>query len=238
VASASTPSAAIPLNRVLTAAERSRLIQQILTEHPLKFQTSRDGREDLCPPMFDALRSGHGLTFLEPTFRTEDPEDPRFEKYNNCKQFNWQVAAQLQFNGVAAIGVRHFALYDLEEESAEGLRPFELIYAEASPAELDGSLLGGYKEIDLKACAFKGGVSIDQSADLAAVSSNYPTSVNALLQRQGQYFVVEIVDYRVPSRRKPDDAPLYSMQVFQRDSATGYFQGICAWIEPVPENLK
>jgi hypothetical protein len=231
------PAASLPnqSDRVLTAVEKARLIQQLLTEHGLNLYTTRDGREALCLQMFEALRSEHGLTYLEPTFRTEDPEDPRFAKYNECKDFNWEVAAQLQFNGIAALGVKHFALYQLEEGSNEGPRPFELVYAEVSPVDLHGHMFGGYREIDLQACAFKSGVSIDQSADLATVRSNFPTAVNTLLRHEGRYFVVELVDYMV--RRKPDDLPLYNMQLFER-TPTGDFQGVCGWSEPVPDSLK
>jgi len=224
---------ATPPDRMLSGAEKGQLLQQLLAQHPLQLNTTRDGREALCPIMYEALRTGIGVEFIEPAFQTEDPEDLRFAKYKRCQEFNWSVPTQLQFSRVAFLGERHFALYELNGGSDSGQRTHELIYAEAGLDQLKGLEFGGYFEIDLEECAVSQHVPIDQRADVANVSSKYTTAINALVRQGDTYFVVEAVDYGVQTRTQPEDPPVYSMQLFESTPTDG-FQGACGWTERAP----
>jgi hypothetical protein len=218
---------------VATGAEKGRLIQEILAQHPLIRNTARTGYEDACPVLYESLRTGNDIEYVEPILQTEDPEDPRLARYNNCRSVESGVPAQYDFFSVAMFAERHFAIYELKETTPAGVRTTELLYGEAGAIQLGGHRFGGYYEIDLEQCTYETGVAIDQRADLAKVRSNYPTGANALIRRQGKYFVVELIDSRVQSRRSPDDPTLYAMQLFERTD-TGEFQGICGWRESLP----
>jgi hypothetical protein len=224
-------------DRVLTSVEKGKLIQEVLTKHQLSLQTTRAGYEESCPVLYESLRTGSDVQYIEPHFRTEDPEDPRFAKYNACREMDSDVATQRQFDSVIVFAKKHFALYELPDVAPSGSDTVELIYGEASVAQLGGHEFGGYYEIDLGRCAYKDGVGIDQTADLAKVHSSFPTAVNALIRIKDKYFVVEIVDSRLQLRGHPEDPASYKMQLFERSPSEG-FHGICFWRESLPEKIK
>jgi hypothetical protein len=224
-----------PRTHVLSATEKHKLIQQLLAAQPQKLTHSRAGYEAICPVLYESLRTGKGVWFIDATFRTEDPEDPRFDKYNRCRDFNSNLDADRQFSSVLELGDRHLALFELpalDPKSAD----MEVLYAEGDPAQSWQVFTGGYCQVDLAQCRFNYCAAIDLRTVDAAPVSSYPLDLHGIIAYEGRYMVVDLADLRAGSRGKPEDLPVYGMQAWELEPQEGVLS-ICKWRVPKPERL-
>ena len=137
-------------------ADKSARVRSILSTKPM-FQASPQSNQrygKFCSKFLSDFRLQQNVEHIEPITRTNNPEDPAFERYNRCRTFEhpggWAVE---YFDSIKVdVGDKNFKLFriNLDGNRKNGLE--EVIYGER---DFDSCLNGcnaSYSMINLKTC--------------------------------------------------------------------------------------
>jgi hypothetical protein len=182
---------------VPSAGERFR---QILTRQEVHLDRNISANPAFCDALLLDLKAKRNIEFVEPLFRTDDPNDSRLKPYHGCKDYWPTIPGNPPENAYAfldGLGTRGFALYriDLDNNPANGIE--ELLYAETDPDNPtftpSSQVFPGYNRIDLKRCLRIEGIPVNETYQGKGAEM---LDVNALIRYSGHYYVLDLSSYR------------------------------------------
>jgi len=166
--------------------------------------------------MLKDLKSGRGVEVIEPTIKTDDPNDPVLDRYRACEDhWDGRPPPPGGLDSLYRLGHRGFRLYriDLDRNPANGVE--ELLAADAD-MERVASIVDfaiGFSEIDLDECKFK---------NFAPVFS--PTELGVLIRYKRYYRVLQL-----KSAREEDKAHHLTVWKFTSHNSHHNTVPSCSW---------
>jgi hypothetical protein len=126
-----------------------------------EFELQQEGKDGKpwCDSALTELRATP-VPFRQPTFQTDDPDDPRFAAYQKCLDYAWTdsyVESWQMLATIRALGDRGFQVYRLP--AGPRTPATEVVYAEVSEGAVTRNT--GYSAVDVARCKIDGGVSTD-----------------------------------------------------------------------------
>jgi hypothetical protein len=208
-----------------SAEAKAAAFQSVLRSYRFQPPVASAGADQLCPAIFEALRSRIGVKIIEPEFMTNDTDDPRLAKYRACRDFQaWPPGignSNVAFHDLYTAGDRNYALYRLDGE--------ELVYAEMSRDRQELGEFGGYMAVDLPRCMISEKVPIKQYDTRWNGESAYLKHASAVTVFRGEYLIADLSDMAWLFRRHPDEGPAYDLDVWRMKS--GQIKYACGWVQ-------
>jgi hypothetical protein len=194
-------------------------VATLMARHTWYLGPVPDERRGFCAGFLSEIsRGGAAIRYVEPLFRTDDPDDPRLARYRDaCAKPRDRPAALENYDGLWKIGERGFRVYrlDLDRNPKNGLE--EIIYGEYSAETLRLQRSPGYSRIDFKECVVVGGAPVEQNLQPdGAKFANY----NALIGYRDRYYVYDL--FQVSA----DKSPHYYLRLLSLQTGEGSW---CNW---------
>ncbi len=150
-----------------------------------------------CTQMMKDLLAGKNFKAIEPDVRADSMDDPRLEKWNQCRYKDYHdfpdVDVKNHFGWLPQLGAPPYRYYRIELDGNKENGPEDMIYAEYSD-ELSYAITG-YTWVDLEKCEIKKGGGF-VATDAKSHISKKPNAVylNTLVYYSKQLWAVDFVD--------------------------------------------
>lgn len=208
---------------VKTEAEKAQRVKTILEKYPMHLDLRLSKDKKFCDEFFEALkRADKSIEYIEPVFKTDNPDDPGLEKYHSCDDAesrpDFTGRGEGLYDSISFIGDLNFKIFrlDMDDNPENGLD--EYIYAEVKTDEGGTGTIPGYARIDFIKCEFADAVSIYQNKVPSQkwLLENY----NAMIRYKGEIFIYDLSESR---DRFDDNNPLYSLSLVKYSKSERYF---------------
>ena len=200
------PAPDYPVRVFAREADKAPAIRNLLARRTLHFSSRLLGKEPpFCANLQSALRAGQGLEFVEPVFTTQNPDDPRLERYRRCaiKEADISSDFKTRYSPAVMLGpatrkyVTNIKLFrfDADNNPANGLEEFfygEKVCGREYSLEQQHvkarSVGTGYTQMDLKHCQHLDGTPADWSCTRR-------DGLSAIIRFEGRYYILSMAIY-------------------------------------------
>lgn len=200
------PAPDYPVRVFAREADKAPAIRNLLAGRTLHFNSLLLGKEPpFCTNLQSALRAGQGVEFVEPLFTTQNPDDPRLERYRRCaikeeyfsSDFKTGYSAAQMLSPSTSKYVTNIKLFRLDADNnpANGLE--EIFYGEQvcrreyfrEQQHVKARSVGtSYAQMDLKRCRYLDGAPADWSCSLQ-------DGLSAIIRYEDRYYILSMAIY-------------------------------------------
>jgi hypothetical protein len=149
-----------------------------------------------CVDIMKDLLSGNGFQAIEPYVRADSADDPRLEKWSQCRQHDYHdfdIDPKQFFGWLPQLGAPPYRYYRIELDGNLENGPEDLIYHE-SPDRPTSTTSTGYTWVDLKNCEIKhGGFSATGARSKISKKPN-AIYLNTLVRYRGYVWAIDYVE--------------------------------------------
>ena len=172
-------------------ADKLRVIRDVVRQQKFVYSPRYAEAPEYCKAFMRDFVAGRNIEAIEPEFRTEDKNDPRFAELNRCKDYSFPEGVSPEsFYGVGSLGDSPYRYYrlDLDDNPENGT---EYLYYH----EHGGLGETAYSWVDVSKCEVEGGVAIESRQ----TSGSEPRALyrqNMLVRYQKEMLALALFPYR------------------------------------------